>query len=588
MRRERNKQSLQQAVSFIESIEGSVQDSNDSFLVCDINAKIIYSSNKYFNRLVKEGISLNESVFGENAVTLSIKKDEPVIINGEAHQNSALKPYVSCAAPIHSDKKELLGCIAYFTQNSREFDLLLTMISSAAKAIDDNIKHRVLRHQLSSNTYYTFAIMNSLKFGVIAVNLKGEVQYANNFACQILNTKRRDLMENNIASLVKDWNKLFVQFHKENLLLNEETTFLVKRKKEKFNLSVFPIYDKNNQLIGMVNSLREMHKVYGLINKYTGANARYTFDDIVAQSQSMKSLISFCKKISSSPSTVLLEGESGTGKEVLAQAIHNHSDRKDNGFVAINCAAIPETLIESELFGYDEGAFTGAKMGGQPGKFELANTGTIFLDEIGDMKLDMQVKLLRAIQEGAITRVGGDKLIPVDVRIIAASNKDLKQEVDNGNFRLDLYYRLNVIPIKLPPLRDRKGDIPTLIKHFLTKKARMLKKSKPVLKARALQELFDYDWPGNIRELENHIEKIVNFNGEYQLIQTQAIDGVVKSSNNESNGCELKTYTLEQVERRTIVRTLNIMNGNISKSAKALGIGRNTLYTKLKKYDIVP
>lgn len=586
MRKERNKHFLAQAVSFIESVQNSIQDENASFLVCDNNAKILYSSNKAFNELLCEGYSLHEDNIGKNAISLSLENNKAILISGEEHSEQELKTYISCSAPVHSDKKELLGCIAYISLKTNESKLLMPMIISMAKAIEDNIKHKGLRQQLSSNTYYTIAIMNSLKFGVIAVNLSGEVQYANNFACQILNLKRKELMEINIDSLVMDWQEVFKQFQKGNLLLNEETTFQVKKHKEKFNLSIFPIFDKNNQLIGMVNSIREMHKVYGLINKYTGANARYSFDDIVAQSKAMKNLISFTKKISNSPSTVLLEGESGTGKEVLAQAIHNYSSRKDNGFIAINCAAIPESLIESELFGYDEGAFTGAKKGGQPGKFELANSGTIFLDEIGDMKLDMQVKLLRAIQEGVITRIGGDKLIPVDVRIIAASNKDLKTEVDNGNFRLDLYYRLNVIPIKLPPLRERKEDIPTLIKHFLSMKARMLKKPKPNIKYRALQELLDYDWPGNIRELENHIEKIVNFNGEYDLIKTPIIEHHGERIERVLARGELITFTLDEMEKKTIVRTLKMMNGNISQTAKTLGIGRNTLYIKLKKYDI--
>jgi len=582
-----NKALIYQATSFIKSIEDSFQDEAFSFVVCDNNSNILYTSNTNFHKLLQVGLSLNEYKVGTNATSLSCEHDMPFEVNGTDHYIEDFKSFTSCSAPIHSDNKEIIGSISYYTYKKDQSQLLLPMIISTAKAIEDNIKHKELRHQLSSNTYYTFAIMNSLKFGVIAINLKGEIQYANDFASHILNIKHKELMDINIGSLITDWKELFEQFQKTKLILNEETNFQNKKKKEKFNLSIFPIYDKNNKLIGMVNSIREMHKVYGLINKYTGANARYTFDDIIAQSKSMKNIISFTKKISNSPSTVLLEGESGTGKEVMAQAIHNFSSRRENGFVAINCAAIPETLIESELFGYDEGAFTGAKKGGQPGKFELANGGTIFLDEIGEMRPEMQVKLLRAIQESAITRVGGDKVIPVDVRIISATNKELKQEVDTGNFRLDLYYRLNVIPIKLPPLRERKEDIPTLIKHFLNKKARLLKKSKPNLKYRTLQELLEYDWPGNIRELENHIEKIVNFNGEYTLVKAPVLEHTGERFEREQKAGEIITFTLEEMEKKTIIRTLKVMNGNISKTAKTLGIGRNTLYLKLKKYDIV-
>jgi len=583
----RNKKFLNNAIPFIESIETNIDNKDATFILCDKDANIIFTTNKNVNELIQTGLSLDETKVGTNTVAIAIEHDIALKLNEKEHYNSTFKEYSSCAAPIHSEKDEIIGCIAYFSHKNNDSQLHLPMVISTAKAIEDSIKHKELSRKLSSNTYYTFAIMNSLKFGVIAMNLDGELQYANDFACQILNTRRKELMLNNIASLIVNWQELHKQFIKTELILNEETTFINKKKREKFNLSIFPIYDKNSKLIGMVYSIREMHKVYGLINKYTGANARYTFDDIIAQSKTMKNIISFTKKVSNSPSTILLEGESGTGKEVMAQAIHNYSSRKDNGFVAINCAAIPETLMESELFGYDEGAFTGAKKGGQPGKFELANGGTLFLDEIGEMKPDMQVKLLRAIQESAIMRVGGDKVISIDVRIITATNKNLKQEVDEGNFRLDLFYRLNVIPIELPPLRERKEDIPPLIKHFLSKKSRLLKKSKPNIKFTTQQELLEYDWPGNIRELENHIEKLVNLNGEFPLVKAKDTKTSEEKTEKKLKKEETITFTLEEVEKKTIIKTLTLMNGNISKTAKALGIGRNTLYLKLRKYNIV-
>lgn len=589
----RNKELVKETALFVSYITDSMKESEQACIVTDKDGKILqlFDFAKHRDddfKIITPGFRLNTDSAGTNAIGLSLKENMPVIVKDDEHFADIFKGYTSVAAPIHYKDGSIAGAIGFIGANNRIHRQTLGLAISTAKAVENHLTHRRVSKQLNDANHYTFAIMNSLKFGVMAVNLDGEIQYLNDFACQVLNVRRKELLKISVFDLINDWNAIYSHVLKNEKYLNEETIFTVKKRIEKFNLSVFPIYDEKNNLIGIVNSIREMDKVYHLINKYTGANARFSFDDIIAQSKSMKSIVSFCKKIANSPSTVLIEGDSGTGKEVLAQAIHNYSIRKDSGFVAINCAAIPDTLIESELFGYEEGAFTDAKKGGRPGKFELANGGTLFLDEIGDMKPDMQVKLLRAIQESAVTRVGGDKVIPVDVRIIAATNKNLKEEVETGNFRLDLYYRLNVIPVSIPPLRERKEDIPSLIKHFLNKKAKQLKKNKPNIKYRTLQDLLEYDWPGNIRELENHIEKIVNFNGDYPLerkSEKERQELIVPRGGTVSGG--YITFTLDEMERKTIIRTLKLMNGNISKTAKTLGIGRNTLYTKLKKYKIV-
>ncbi|MEA3505343.1 MAG: sigma 54-interacting transcriptional regulator, partial [Bacteroidota bacterium] len=247
-------------------------------------------------------------------------------------------------------------------------------------------------------------------------------------------------------------------------------------------------------------------------------------------------------------------------------------------------------LIESELFGYDAGAFTGAKKGGNPGKFELANGGTLFLDEIGEMPLNMQVKLLRALQESTVTRVGGDKDIPVDVRIIAATNKDLKKEVEKGNFRLDLFYRLSVIPILIPSLAERKEDIPTLFNSFLRNKALKLKKPSPKYDSLLLSRLHDYDWPGNIRELENFAEKYVNLDGlldvSLELRPSFMSEEKLTKNREESVFKSPVLESLSEMERKAIIFSLNQLNGNVSKASKVLGVSRNTLYLKMKKYHI--
>ncbi len=465
------------------------------------------------------------------------------------------------------------------------------ILSAIDDAIQSRIKDASMQKKMDDTHQFTFAIMNALKVGVIAINPKGEILFANDHACRSINIRRRELLKIPIKKLIPYWNNIYQMVASGEKFINEEIVITGNNTKTKYNVNVSPIRDQEQtNLIGMVIAMRELENVYHLVNKYTGMQARYTFTDIIAKSRIMRKLVDYSGTIANSPSTVLIEGESGTGKEVFAQSIHNASSRHENGFVAINCAAIPENLIESELFGYDDGAFTGAKKGGHPGKFELANGGTLFLDEIGDMKLEMQVKLLRAIQEGAITRIGGDKNIPVDVRLIAATNKNLKDEVDKGQFRLDLYYRLSVIPIKIPPLRDRKEDLPSLIRFFLNKKSLKLQKKVPQLRYSTLQELLDYNWPGNIRELENAIEQIVNLDGiasfeDLKMEFNQDPEPIVPKATTEiAVSEEAPLITFQEMEKKMIQKAIDFHQNNLTKVAKSLGISRNTLYLKIKKH----
>lgn len=327
----------------------------------------------------------------------------------------------------------------------------------------------------------------------------------------------------------------------------------------------------------------------------------YTFDDIIGESEQLKKVISECKSISNIPSTVLLLGESGCGKELLAQSIHNYSYRKDKPFIAVNCGALPINLVESELFGYEAGAFTGSKKNGSIGKFELANGGTIFLDEIGEMPMDMQVILLRVLQEGVITRVGGNKAIPVDVRVIAATNKDLKQEIKNHKFRSDLFYRLNVLPINVPPLKDRIGDVPILLNHFLHTKSKKLNKPIPNISKSLFNKMITYCWPGNIRELENFVENIVVLDGqttceidleECHCLTHDNLGNEIKPTPTDNSHDLFQTkedtiIPLVVLEQMEIKKALRICKGNMSKAASKLGISRNALYNKVKRYDIL-
>ncbi len=315
----------------------------------------------------------------------------------------------------------------------------------------------------------------------------------------------------------------------------------------------------------------------------------FDFSNIVGESKKMRDLFEVLALAAHSHATILIIGESGTGKELIANAIHKNSPRADKPFIKVNCAALPDNLLESELFGHEKGAFTGAASR-RMGRFELANSGTIFLDEIGDMSPATQAKILRVIQEGEFERLGGEKTVKVDVRSIAATNKDLKEQVHLGNFRKDLYFRLSVVPVNIPPLKDRKEDIPLLAEHFVKqyseKNQRLIKGFSPM----AMDLLMRYSWPGNVRELENCVERAVIMCREQFITPEElpiAIQSLVEKDEPKQIGVQ-PGHTLQEVEKEMILTTLEQTNGNRTKAAEILGITRQTLQNKLKEYKIIP
>ncbi len=310
---------------------------------------------------------------------------------------------------------------------------------------------------------------------------------------------------------------------------------------------------------------------------------RYTFSNIIANSPRMKSVLSLVARVAATDSTVYVHGESGTGKEVVAKALHFASSRKDRVFTAINCAAIPEALLESELFGYEKGAFTGAIRSSR-GLFAQTDGGTLLLDEIGDMPLSLQAKLLRVLQDQQFYPLGSEKPCEVDVRLIVATNKDLEEEVKNGSFREDLYYRIHVIPVYVPPLRERKEDIIPLAEHFLKKASEKMNKDIKGFMPMALQKLMLYDWPGNVRELENAVEYAV-VTSRMDLITEECI-----LPRKEKASLSPKSYreAKEDFEREYVSWVLEMAKGNVSKAASLAGKYRADFYTLLKKYDLKP
>jgi DNA-binding NtrC family response regulator len=311
---------------------------------------------------------------------------------------------------------------------------------------------------------------------------------------------------------------------------------------------------------------------------------KYSFENIIGKSAVMKKVFETIELVAPSRANVLVTGESGTGKEMIADAIHHNSPRRDKPYVKVHCAALPETLLESELFGHEKGAFTGA-IARKRGRFELANLGTIFLDEIGEISLQTQVKLLRVIQEREFERVGGEERIKVDVRIVSASNKNLKEEIDKGNFREDLFYRLNVVSIHVPPLRDRPDDIPLMVHKFIEEFSKDNNKEIEGITNGALQALMSYKWPGNVRELRNVIESIVVLTKSKVITEGDLPSYVL--SKDEKLSLKLPAgMSLADVEKHLILFTLENTGGNKTKASEILKIGRKTLHRKLAEYGI--
>lgn len=422
--------------------------------------------------------------------------------------------------------------------------------------------------------------LNNIDLGIVLYDKNGKIEFVNTYSQKKLTVKELDIF-------------FIFQELKDNL---EKNNFKVLTKLYKEFL--FILFSKGNLQDGYVLLIKEKNFFDSIFNftKYIDKEI-YEFNNIIGKSPQILKVIDECQKISNNNSNVLITGESGTGKEFFARAIHNNSFRKNAPFIAINCGAIPKELIESELFGYEAGSFTGANKNGYVGKFELADGGTIFLDEIGEMPLNMQVTLLRVLQDKCITKIGSKKCTKIDVRIIAATNKDLKKAISENLFRKDLYYRLNAFNIHIPPLKDRIGDVPLFLEYFLKEKSTEFNKPIPVVPETLFQKIISYCWPGNIRELENFVENFVALDGistydinleECHCLTHDNLGNKIIFTEKEIKKVEDTEEVLSfvELEKREIKKAIKVFDGNMTKIAKALGISRNALYTKIKKYGI--
>jgi PAS domain S-box-containing protein len=437
-------------------------------------------------------------------------------------------------------------------------------------------------------------IISNMSDGVIIISRQGEIEFINQTLKVMLGKTRADIKEQlSFEMLVADNKNLERMLTKKQAFRDEEVSLAMEGRDMQFLATGTPIEGPDGRVNKIILVLKPLAEVHRLVNRYSSFQARFHFDDILTCSEIMEDTIELAKAASRNKSTILIQGESGTGKEMFAQSIHNQSKFADGPFIAVNCGAIPRELVGSELFGYVEGAFTGARKGGSPGKFELAQGGTLFLDEIGDMPLEQQAALLRVLQEKQVSRLGSSKAIPVNVRVICATNRDLYNEVQKGTIRKDLYFRLNVISLRIPPLRERPEDIDLLLKHFLIQGDPEWLEHTPTIDPAVWKLLKNYPWPGNVRELQNFAERIQFAVKDYSIkledlpyeIQTLHEKETVRPIMSMPANLNIKQQ-LAEVEAQQIKALLLQFNGNVSRVAEALGVSRRTVDRRIKKYGL--
>ncbi|MDI3535104.1 MAG: sigma-54 dependent transcriptional regulator, acetoin dehydrogenase operon transcriptional [Thermosediminibacterales bacterium] len=529
------------------------------------------------------GANRSEEKVGTNAIALSLVEDKPIQLVGPEHYNQNFHNWTCAASPIHNTSGEIIGVLNVSANYKLVHKHTLGMVVSVVKAIERELLLTETNKEIKLLNNLLSGIIESVSDGLIAFDNNGKILYFNSKISQFFAIENKKKLKEEVKKIIYSNKQLLNKILSKTPIYDKEFSLTIKNQKKHFVITVNPIVAVKEELLGTVVLFKEKSSVHKLVHKVVGAKANFEFDDIVGENPHFRNSIELAKKVAASNARVVLEGESGTGKELFAQAIHNASDRANGPFIAVNCSAIPRELIESELFGYEEGAFTGARKGGKPGKFELAEGGTLFLDEIGELPLEMQAKLLRVLQENQLVRIGGSGIIKLDVRVIAATNKNLSYLVKNGNFREDLYYRLSVITINIPPLRERKDDIPLLISHFC-KNAERLYSSEPKVDDEALELMMNYDWPGNVRQLQNVIERAVILS-QGKIITKKHLPMEIQLKKWDSDDLYF-IKPIKEIEKQAIEAVIRYSENNLSKASKILEISRNTLYRKIKEYGI--
>jgi len=588
----KNAELIRTSEPFIEQLYQCMKGSRFVCTLCDHEGYIlkIVGDEDIINR-VREGNFIvgaltSENSIGPNGIGAVLIQDKPIQLFATEHYCISFHKYTCSGAPIHDHEGNIIGVLNMTGPYLEANPHTLGMVVAAAHAIENLLHLKAAFNECQIAESFQKTVISSIPEALIVVDQKGDINLINKNAQKMLGLDPRVALGKHIRDVMGSNNESFLNKVCHNKCLTDEEVRIYNDDGEfsdytlTFNLILTPL----KHIIGKIIILNEIKRARTLVTKMTGAKAKITFNDITGQNSDFQETIRLARIASQSTSNVLLLGESGTGKDVFAQAIHNNSERRNGPYVVINCAAIPRELIASELFGYDEGAFTGSKRGGNPGKFEIADGGTIFLDEIGEMPLELQTSLLRVIENKELMRIGGKRVRSINVRILAATNKDLVEDVSKGNFREDLYYRLNVFTIRLHPLRERRDDIPYLVDRFVKDICATMAKKITAVDDNVLQILMSYSWPGNVRELQNVLERAINIAPGDKLTANLLSEEVTRAPRKPQYAHD--NYSLKDIERQMIE---NMIKSNVSKAdiAKKMNISRSTLYRKLELYGMV-
>jgi len=540
----------------------------DGTLLSVFGDRNMYSIGESLN--IVAGASCLETVLGTTSPGICLARQVPLQVFKLEHYCQLYHTWCCSAAPIFDSQGGLVGTLDLSNRDREQHPPhLLDLVTMTAGTIQAEYNYRILQDDFKKSYYYFNMVVNNLPDAMIFFDLDDKISHLNRNAVKLLGASSQQLVGKHVQTILPNYAGL--KHESASGQHWKELQFKTKSGLVGVDAYLKPLTNEYKESFGMVCTLKENKKPQPLHTV-----TRYTFEDFIYGCQRMERLVREAQKIAATDNNVLIQGESGTGKEILAQAIHNGSARCNAPFVAVNCAALPTELIQSELFGYEEGTFTGAKRGGKAGTFERCNGGTIFLDEIGDMPLDAQANLLRVVQEKSIVRVGGSRPIPLNIRVVAATNKVLPKEIEAGRFRLDLFYRLAVMHLAIPPLRERKEDLWLLVES-------LVRKQQPALAGLGFSPqvriLFErYDWPGNVRELENVLVNVLSrMSGG--CVTVDDLPETFAATRRARENVDL----LKDTEQKMIAAALVQCNNNVSKAAKVLGISRATLYRKLKK-----
>jgi transcriptional regulator of acetoin/glycerol metabolism len=541
------------------------------------------------------GATWSEAQKGTNAIGTALVERAPVQIFAWEHFREENQFLTCSAAPISTADGRILGVLDVSGDCRQANPHTLGMVVAIARAIESQLRLAEATHELHVLTRYSNVLMHGVTDGLLAVNDQGIVLDINARGGQILGVNPVTAKGASLDRISLGNSPIIQVIHSGQEYENQP--IIIDCNGKQIRSSASPVRDESGKVVGAVAFFHEIQERQNSRKSLVFHSHRSSFDDIVGDSAAISVAKDWGSLAAGCNSTVLLLGESGTGKEVFATAIHSASARSHAPFLAINCAAMPETLIESELFGFSDGSFTGARKGGQAGKFELADGGTVFLDEIGEMSAPMQAKLLRVLQERTVQRIGSSHEMKVDIRIIAATHRDLSKDVEDGRFREDLYYRIAVLEVKIPPLRERTEDIPALARCLVNRICRRLERPPVDICDECLRKLATYAWPGNVREMENVLERaIISLRGA-GCLQAENVTLPAnspqcrreKQSPPEGAPSESRpsARSLREAEKEAIVEALRSSGGNIKRAAARLGIARNTLYRKMEDYALV-